>query len=56
MKAERAIYQIKVQGKLNQQWSNWLAGMTIRYDQTGGGMFDSEPMIVPAQSGRVFAA
>jgi hypothetical protein len=32
---KNSIYQIKVQGKLNQQWSKWLAGMTIRHDQTG---------------------
>ena len=30
MKTERApIYEIKVQGKLNQQWSDWLSGVTI---------------------------
>jgi hypothetical protein len=36
MKAEHpSIYQIKVQGKLNDQWSVWLAGVTISHDQTG---------------------
>ena len=29
------IYQIKVQGKLNEQWSDWLAGVTISHDQAG---------------------
>jgi len=33
MKQDRpSIYQIKVQGKLNEQWSNWLANMTISHD------------------------
>jgi hypothetical protein len=25
-------YQIKVQGKLNQRWSDWLGGVTFRYE------------------------
>jgi hypothetical protein len=27
-----SIYQIKVQGKLNEQWSDWLANMTISHN------------------------
>ena len=35
-KAERPpIYQIKVQGKLNERWADWLAGVTISHDQVG---------------------
>jgi hypothetical protein len=35
MKAEQfSIYQIKVQGKLNEQWADWLEGVTISHDQT----------------------
>lgn len=31
-KADRPpIYQIEVQGKLNEQWSDWLAGLTISH-------------------------
>jgi hypothetical protein len=34
MKAEQlSIYQIKVQGKLNEQWSDWLEGVTITHDR-----------------------
>jgi hypothetical protein len=34
MKAEqRPIYQIKVQGKINEQWSAWLEGVTITHEQ-----------------------
>ena len=36
---KNSVYQIKVQGRLNQQWSDWLAGMTIRHDPTGDEMF-----------------
>jgi len=36
MKAKRPpIYRIRVQGKLNDQWSAWLAGVTISHDQAG---------------------
>ena len=35
MKAERpSVYQIKVQGKINEQWSDWLEGVTISHDHT----------------------
>jgi hypothetical protein len=26
---EQPVYQIRVQGVLNEQWSDWLAGLTI---------------------------
>ena len=26
------VYQIKVQGKLNERWSDWLGGVTFSYD------------------------
>ena len=32
-----AIYQIKVPGELDETWSDWLGGMTIAEDSTGGG-------------------
>ena len=28
------IYQIKIQGKLNEHWSDWLTGVTISHDQS----------------------
>lgn len=34
MKAEQLpIYQIKVQGKINEKWSDWLEGVTITHDR-----------------------
>ena len=32
---QNPIYQIRVRGKLNQQWSAWLVGIAITHDQTG---------------------
>ena len=29
---QQSIYQIKVQGQLNQQWSAWLAGLAISHE------------------------
>lgn len=31
------IYQIKVQGKLNERWSDCLAGVSISHDQANSG-------------------
>jgi phage terminase large subunit-like protein len=28
-RSEKAVYQIRVQGILDEQWSDWLAGLTI---------------------------
>ena len=34
MQAKRPVfYQIKVKGKLNEQWSDWLEGVIITHDQ-----------------------
>ena len=30
-----AIYQIKVPGKLDESWSDWVTGMTIRVESEG---------------------
>jgi hypothetical protein len=29
----QAVYQISVQGKLDEDWSNWLDGMTIAFER-----------------------
>jgi hypothetical protein len=32
------IYEIRVQGRLDQRWSNWFDGFTISYDAEGNTM------------------
>ena len=32
------IYEIRVQGHLDQRWSNWFDGLTISYDAEGNTM------------------
>lgn len=32
MTDEQAVYQIKVQGKLDEKWSGWFNGMTVTYE------------------------
>ena len=32
-----ATYQIKVQGRLNESWSNWFGGLTVTATETEGG-------------------
>jgi hypothetical protein len=34
---EPAIYQIVLQGRLSQEWSNWLEGMTVASESSGDG-------------------
>jgi hypothetical protein len=35
--AQQAVYQIKVQGRLDACWSDWFNGMTITFDSESGG-------------------
>ena len=44
---KNSIYQIKVQGKLNQQWSDWLAGMDVSHNQ------DSQKRLVTTLTGPI---
>ncbi len=32
-----ATYQIKVQGRLSERWSNWFDGLTVTVSETQGG-------------------
>ncbi|MDY7078579.1 MAG: hypothetical protein SXV54_16820 [Chloroflexota bacterium] len=32
MTDEQTIYQIKVQGKLDEKWSDWFDGMTVTFE------------------------
>lgn len=32
MTDEQAVYQIKVQGKLDEKWSDWFNGMTVTFE------------------------
>ena len=34
---QSATYQIKVQGRLNENWSNWFGGLTVTANETEGG-------------------
>ena len=34
---QTATYQIKVQGRLNENWSNWFDGFTVAAAETAGG-------------------
>ena len=31
---QAAVYQIKVQGKLDESWSDWFSGMTITFESS----------------------
>jgi len=34
---EQMIYQVKVQGRLDESWSDWFCEMTITVEEAGGG-------------------
>ncbi len=34
---QTAIYQIKVQGRLDERWTNWFDGMSITFEQAEDG-------------------
>ena len=33
---QEAVYQIKVDGPLDEKWSNWFNGMTLSFEQANG--------------------
>jgi hypothetical protein len=37
-----SIYQIRVKGRLNHEWSDWFGGMTIKPDEEGNTLITGE--------------